>query len=803
MKKTRILLALGLALLLAFSLASAEDAGKGSKTVDGFTIEKLNDSDCRILDTDEANIKDGTLIIPDVLDGMNVNSFYPAVVKEGVRTVIYPVTAWLDANEDNAPDQTLRFNALVYAGFKSLSADQLDRLPDMKKGEYALTEYYEMVVSRNGNVENNYNNLSFLTEADIPAELLGQKVYNLIDPSMIALTEGDWTCVSWNDGVMLVGYQGEAGEKFVVPEKAGENNVAGISVSAIPAEAAYVYIPDQARIDTQKRYSPAEMTDRAFVRVEYISYEYAKENDSYMLERVPALAEGAYAVRSIEDYSFDAAADKEDSSTHDGFIPAEEILTEINGAPLLTDYVGSVLAMNLDGYTYSMDNNESATYISGPVEEDGITLVIPSKIGDLSVTGYYMDQIPEGVTQLLIPNHCYNRKSTSSDREFIGYSYEDYDMIHSDENIWDYELAVQPGEYLVASAVRITGSGSESIQQDMYLYPTSINGHKVHLHLNASDIKTYTSDSYTYYKIAENEAVISAFSDKEARKIEVPETLDGLTVVGINGTDYNRVFDCDNAEEIILPATLRILGDRAISSNSKKLKTIALPAGLKELGSSAIWNWYLQTIVLPDGLESIGSQAIYGYRIKKLDVPDSVTRIDAGAFTYLSGLQSLKLPAGMTEIPKEMCNGLSRLTAIEIPEGVTVVRESAFNGCARLGKLTFKGTNLKTIEDSAFVDCASLKKLDLPEGLETIGYQAFYGCKGLGTLVIPSTVKSIGKVAFGGCSKLAKVEIGENVTEIADDAFADCSKKLTIITPEGSYAWTWAEAKGYIVKAPK
>ena len=58
-------------------------------------------------------------------------------------------------------------------------------------------------------------------------------------------------------------------------------------------------------------------------------------------------------------------------------------------------------------------------------------------------------------------------------------------------------------------------------------------------------------------------------------------------------------------------------------------------------------------------------------------------------------------------------------------------------------------------------------------------------------------------MAFGSCKALAKVTLGANVEEISDDAFDGCAKKITFIAPEGCYAWNWATAKGFAVKAPK
>lgn len=54
----------------------------------------------------------------------------------------------------------------------------------------------------------------------------------------------------------------------------------------------------------------------------------------------------------------------------------------------------------------------------------------------------------------------------------------------------------------------------------------------------------------------------------------------------------------------------------------------------------------------------------------------------------------------------------------------------------------------KSISNAAFMNCANLKTLTLPEGLTEIGAEAFRNCEGLKRLSVPSSVTSIGKDAF-------------------------------------------------------
>ena len=50
------------------------------------------------------------------------------------------------------------------------------------------------------------------------------------------------------------------------------------------------------------------------------------------------------------------------------------------------------------------------------------------------------------------------------------------------------------------------------------------------------------------------------------------------------------------------------------------------------------------------------------------------------------------------------------------------------------------------------MNCNSLRRITIPEGVEEIGESAFQGCSKLEKVVIPKSVKSIGQNAFKGCT---------------------------------------------------
>lgn len=86
--------------------------------------------------------------------------------------------------------------------------------------------------------------------------------------------------------------------------------------------------------------------------------------------------------------------------------------------------------------------------------------------------------------------------------------------------------------------------------------------------------------------------------------------------------------------------------------------------------------------------------------------------------------------------------------------------------------------------------------LTLPASLEAIGDEAFYHSEGLDRVIVPEGVREIGARAFA-YSGVTQIELPESLTAIAGDAFAG-SRLQTVIAAEGSYAYEWALARGYI-----
>ena len=99
----------------------------------------------------------------------------------------------------------------------------------------------------------------------------------------------------------------------------------------------------------------------------------------------------------------------------------------------------------------------------------------------------------------------------------------------------------------------------------------------------------------------------------------------------------------------------------------------------------------------------------------------------------------------------------------------------------------FEGKPVTEIGNYAFLSCASLKEIVIPEGVISIGSSAFNYCTSLKEVVIPQSVTSIGTSAFQSCTSLAEIVFPESVTSLSIDAaaFSLCTSLERVTLPKG------------------
>ena len=272
----------------------------------------------------------------------------------------------------------------------------------------------------------------------------------------------------------------------------------------------------------------------------------------------------------------------------------------------------------------------------------------------------------------------------------------------------------------------------------------------------------------------------------------------------VSNLEFDRavtdVFEGPNElRTLTTPNTLRDVREYAFY-DAAALRSVVLNPGLEALGtgdddSGAFQNAGLTRVQLPGSLKKIKVSELYGCdQLKTVYVdeaceiylPDLCTPPDArigpppdtmaGKVRVwdLRQLRVVAIPEGVEKIGRRWFWG-SGVERVEIPSSVREVGPGAFHGCEGLEKITFAGatspqcrSQLKTISAEAFRDCASLKNVELPDGLEEIGLCAFDG-SGLESIATPPSVRTIRQGAFFWCNCLRRAVLNEGLEVLGTD----------------------------------
>lgn len=316
------------------------------------------------------------------------------------------------------------------------------------------------------------------------------------------------------------------------------------------------------------------------------------------------------------------------------------------------------------------------------------------------------------------------------------------------------------------------------------------------------------------YNILNGTRVIADGAFSEASESGITEIILPDSVVSIGEDAF---LDYKTLEQIVLPDSLEIIDDGAFAY-CESLKTITIPENIDYIGEKAFYGCSsLENISLPDkGFELtsllfnateyhdnqsnwtnnclyIGNHLVDfknsgGEEIKIREGTKTVAIPESEE--YSENLQ-IYIPASVEKIS----HGLTYLKSIEVSENNPYFSSSdgvLFN--KQKTKLivypSYKNSESYTvpesvteIDNSAFAGCASLQKINLPEGLEIIGEGAFANSD-IASVVVPKSVESIPRDTFSCCEKLKSVTVQQGVYKIEIGAFSGCASLESISLPD-------------------
>lgn len=297
----------------------------------------------------------------------------------------------------------------------------------------------------------------------------------------------------------------------------------------------------------------------------------------------------------------------------------------------------------------------------------------------------------------------------------------------------------------------------------------------------------------------------------EDTEFKIPSSIDGKDVIAIAD---NAFAGRNDLIRITLPSTVKAIGKRAFK-NCKSLEYVNIPENVTAILDETFYGCVsLTEVALPEGVTSISETAYTKCGgIEHLTAPAfALERFDLTALKSLNIKGDMTVTAGMLSDSKK----LETLTIPYIGAGASASENTHFgyifgasdaagNAAAVPSSLTKvvitgsveDGATLSAVADNAFLGCASIKNIILPNSVKSIGKSAFKNCAALTKLTIPALVTQIGDEAFAntdissatvpvgveaignklfyGCDNLTSLTIGKNVKTVGEEAFVGCT----------------------------
>lgn len=304
--------------------------------------------------------------------------------------------------------------------------------------------------------------------------------------------------------------------------------------------------------------------------------------------------------------------------------------------------------------------------------------------------------------------------------------------------------------------------------------------------------------------------------------VEIPETIDGMTVTKIEGTRWSA-FAGYHVTSVSIPASVTEIGAGAfmncqyltqvtfakgsapsfedayqsdhngVFAGCTALTSIELPAGTTKLGTYMFYGCKsLKSVNLSEltQITEVPFRAFYCCALSSVELPENISRVAQDAFSanYIcTGLddygdeirtytiQDITLNEGLTEIGSNAFYGAS-ITSLVLPNSLTTIGNSAFSGCYQLAEITWPD-NKGFTEINGFDNCTSLPDSifeGLPVTVTSIGYEAFLGCR-FSSVSLPGTIETIGERAFAYNYNLKSLTLHEGLQSIGVCAFRRCN----------------------------
>ena len=218
----------------------------------------------------------------------------------------------------------------------------------------------------------------------------------------------------------------------------------------------------------------------------------------------------------------------------------------------------------------------------------------------------------------------------------------------------------------------------------------------------------------------------STFKYVDETNIIQPINLGNISIIN------EGVFkNCVQLKEVVRPTvkftTIEKINNSAFEGCSS-LQTVSLNEMLTEIGNNAFSGCkLLTTFLIPESVKTIGDNAFKDCEAYECSFPKGIQSLGSSCFENSGILEfSLSSKSNITAIPDNICKNCSNLAKIDLYNSkINTIGRYAFYNCKSLsiedGKEHIFPDSVKNIDDFAFQNCVTIKKLNLPVNLESLG----------------------------------------------------------------------------------
>lgn len=306
-------------------------------------------------------------------------------------------------------------------------------------------------------------------------------------------------------------------------------------------------------------------------------------------------------------------------------------------------------------------------------------------------------------------------------------------------------------------------------------------------------------DMFEFVSVGDGEWEIGAYIGS-ATEVTVPAEYNGRAVISIG---KNAFHNNDTVTSIYVPEGVTSIGCSAFEGCSN-LRELSLPDSLTFVDSDAFagfvsfrfnYNEYagaryignennpyliftgvadtsLSELTLHDDTRIIYDGALVPSEIKNLKrivLSDALIYITDHTFDVLKNMYSFEYNEyGSADYIGSKTNPYMVLfksgsdTKVIHPDTVFIMN-GALGGC-EMTSLTIP-SSVKSIGNSAFLNCTLLRSLVIPDGVAAIGRDTMKFCSSLVSVTLPDSIESIGKFAFYFCDSLQSITFKGTVEE--------------------------------------